>query len=58
MKEVMYKMTILSETKPEKPGNQRVETLFLFFVCSMSLGETCEAGIFVNCFCGKEQGGN
>ena len=28
MKEVMYKMAVHSETKPEKPGNQRVETPF------------------------------
>lgn len=28
MKDVIYKMTIPSETKPEKFGNQRVETPF------------------------------
>ena len=36
MKEIMYKMTILSETKPEKPDNQRVETLF-FSLLSVSV---------------------
>lgn len=33
MNEIMYKMTVLSETKSEKPDNQRVETPFFFLLC-------------------------
>lgn len=33
MNEIVYKMTILSETKSEKPDNQRVETPFFSLLC-------------------------